>query len=97
MTVVGMTEYTYQTTGAQLNATITAIGGFSYKIGTAISNAVLAGVLAATGFIEGAIGAQPETAMMGINGVRFLVPLVATVLYIIFIQFYPEKKMQRGV
>lgn len=96
MTVVGMTEYTYQTTGAQLNATITAIGGFAYKIGTAVSNAVLAGVLAATGFIEGAIGAQPDAAMMGINSVRFLVPLAATVLYIIFIQFYPENKMRHG-
>lgn len=96
MTVVGMTEYTLQTTGAQLNATISAIGGFAYKVGTAISNAVLAGVLAATGFIEGAIGAQPAAAMTGINAVRFLVPLAATVLYIIFIQFYPEKKMRRA-
>lgn len=96
MTVVGMTEYTLQTTGAHLNATISAIGGFSYKVGTAISNAVLAGVLAATGFIEGAIGAQPDAAMTDINSVRFLVPLAATVLYIIFIQFYPENKMNRG-
>ncbi len=94
MTVVGMTEYAYQETGAQLNATISAIGGFAYKCGTAISNAVLAGVLAATGFIEGAIGQEPPAALTGINCVRFLVPLAATVLYMIFIQFYPEKKMR---
>ena len=30
--------------------------------------------------------------MTGINAVRFLVPFIATVIYIILIQFYPEKK-----
>ncbi len=95
MTVVGMTEYVYQKTGNQLNGTISAIGGFAYKCGTAISNAILAGVLAATGYIAGAIGQQPEATMVGINSVRFLVPLGATVLYIIFIQFYPEHKAEQ--
>lgn len=91
MTVVGMTEYVAKTTGEQLNGTISAIGGFSYKCGTAISSAILAGVLAATGYIAGAIGQQPETVLTGINAVRFLAPMAATILYIIFIQFYPEK------
>ena len=94
MTVFGMTDYVYKTTGDQLNGTISAIGGFSYKCGTAISNAILAGVLAATGYIANAIGQEPEAVLIGINSVRFLVPLAASVLYIIFIQFYPEKKMQ---
>ena len=94
MTVFGMTDYVYKTTGEQLNGTIYAIGGFSYKCGTAISNAILAGVLAATGYIANAIGQEPEAVLIGINSVRFLVPLAASVLYIIFIQFYPEKKMQ---
>lgn len=94
MTVVGMTEYVLGTTGEQLNGTISAIGGFAYKCGTAISNAILAGVLAATGYIAGAIGQEPEAVLVGINAVRFLVPLAASVLYIIFIQFYPEKKMR---
>lgn len=94
MTVVGMTEYVYKSTDEQLNGLISAIGGFSYKCGTAISNAILAGVLAVTGYIAGAIGQEPEAVLIGINSVRFLVPLAATVLYIIFIQFYPEKKMR---
>ena len=94
MTVVGMTDYVYKTTGEQLNGTISAIGGFSYKCGTALSNAILAGVLAATGYIANAIGQEPQAVLVGINSVRFLVPLAASVLYIIFIQFYPEKKMQ---
>ncbi len=91
MTVVGMTDYVLAENGEQMNGLISAIGGFSYKCGTAISNAILAGVLAATGYIAGAIGQQPEAVLVGINSVRFLVPLAATVLYIIFIQFYPEK------
>lgn len=95
MTVVGMTDYIYQTTGDRLNGTISALGGFAYKCGTALSNAILAGVLAATGYIAGAIGQEPEAVLLGINCVRFLVPLAASILYIIFIQFYPEDKMKK--
>lgn len=93
MTVVGMTDFIQKETGAQMNGLISAIGGFSYKCGTALSNGILAGVLAVTGYIAGAIGQQPEAVLIGINSVRFLVPLAATVIYIILIQFYPEKKM----
>ncbi len=94
MTVVGLTDYVLLEKGRQMNATISAIGGFSYKCGTAVSNAILSFVLAATGYVAGAIGGQTDAFMVGINSVRFLVPLVATVLYIIFIQFYPEKRLR---
>lgn len=94
MTVVGMTEYVLNKTGQQLNGTISAIGGFAYKCGGAISNAIMAGVLAVTGYVAGAIGQEPEAVLVGINSVRFLVPLIASVLYIVFIQFYPEKEMR---
>ncbi|MCD8153642.1 MAG: glycoside-pentoside-hexuronide (GPH):cation symporter [Clostridiales bacterium] len=94
MTVVGFTDYVLLEKGRQMNGTISAIGGFSYKCGTAISNAILSFVLAATGYVAGAIGGQTDAFMLGINSVRFLVPLVATVLYIICIQFYPEERMR---
>ncbi len=94
MTVVGMTDHIYNETGQQLNGTVSAIGGFSYKCGNALSNAILAGVLAMTGYVPNAIGQEPQAVLTGINSVRFLVPLAATVLYIIFIQFYPEEKLQ---
>ncbi len=94
MTVVGLTDYVLLEKGKQMNATISAIGGFSYKCGTAISNAILSFTLAATGYIAGAIGGQTDAFMVGINSVRFLVPLGATVLYMIFIQFYPEKRLR---
>ena len=93
MTVVGMTDFVLNETGAQLNGTISAIGGFSYKCGAAISNGITAGILALTGYIPNAIGQEPQAVLTGINCVRFLVPLIASVLYILFIQFYPEKKM----
>ena len=94
MTVVGMTDFVLKKTGNQLNGTISAIGGFAYKCGTALSNALLAGMLAATGYIAGAIGQQPDSFMTGINAVRFMVPFIATVLYIVLIQFYPEKELR---
>lgn len=93
MTVVGMTDFVYDKTGTQLNGTISAIGGFAYKCGTAISNAILAGMLAATGYIANAIGKEPVAFMTGINATRFLIPCIATVLYIVLVQFYPEKKI----
>ena len=93
MTVVGMTDYILLKNGEQMNGLISAIGGFSYKIGTALSNAILSFVLAATGYVAGEIGGQTDAFMVGINSVRFLVPMAATVLYIIMIQFYPEKKI----
>jgi len=93
MTVVGFTDYVLLEKGRQMNATISAIGGFSYKCGTAVSNAILSFTLAATGYVAGAIGGQTDAFMVGINSVRFLVPLAATVLYMIFIQFYPEKRL----
>ena len=91
MTVVGMTDYVYNIAGEQLNGTISAIGGFAYKCGTAVSSAILSFVLAVTGYIPNAIGQEPQAVLTGINSVRFLVPLAASVLYIIFIQFYPER------
>lgn len=94
MTVVGMTDFVLQESGLQLNGTISAIGGFSYKCGVALANAILMGVLSATGYIAGAIGQEPASVLFGINSVRFLVPLIATVLYVIFIQFYPEKNIK---
>lgn len=93
MTVMGTTEFVRMETGEQMNSVISAISGFAYKCGTALSNAILAGVLAVTGYIPNAIGQEPEAVLIGLNSVRFLVPLVATVLYILFIQFYPEKKL----
>ena len=95
MTVVGMVDYTTIKTGKQCNGLITAMGGFAYKCGAAISNAILAGVLAVTGYIANAIGGQPDAAMVGINSVRFLVPMIATIIYIILVQFYPEKQLAK--
>jgi sugar (glycoside-pentoside-hexuronide) transporter len=93
MTVFGMTDYVRDKSGLMLNGTISAIGGFSFKCGTAISGAILAGVLAATGYIANAIGQEPAAFMTGINATRFLIPLIATILYIILAQFYPEKQI----
>ena len=92
MTAMGMTDYVLAQTGNQLNGTISAINGFAYKCGTALANALLAGMLAATGYVAGAIGGQPKEFMFGIGAVRFLVPCIASVIYIILIQFYPENR-----
>ena len=85
MTVVGMTDHIFNETGQQLNGTISAIGGFSYKCGNALSNAIHAGVLSIIGYIPNAIGQEPEAVLTGINSVRFLVPLAE--LYYTYFSF----------
>ena len=57
-----------------------------------IAAGLLAGVLAVTGYIAGAIGQEPEAVLTGINAVRFLAPCVATILYMVLIHYYPAER-----
>lgn len=86
---VEMTDYLAYTTGNQLNATVAALRGFSTKCGSALSNAVIGGILAWTGYQAGAIGQQTKLALFGINASRFLVPVIAIAILIVMFRFYP--------
>lgn len=85
--VVEMTDYLAYKTGKNLNATVAAIKGFSYKCGTALTGGILGGILAITGYIPGAVGRQPPEVMFGINASRFLVPIAAA--FILCVCFIP--------
>ena len=86
---VEMTDYLAYKTGDQLNATVAALRGFSTKCGTALSNAIIGGILAWTGYKAGAIGQQTDLALFGICASRFLVPALAIVILCILFKFYP--------
>jgi sugar (glycoside-pentoside-hexuronide) transporter len=87
--VVEMTDYLAYKTGRNLNATVAAMKGFSYKCGTALTGGILGGILAVTGYIPGAVGAQPPEAMFGINASRFLVPIAAAIILCLCFIPYP--------
>lgn len=86
---VEMTDYLSYKTGEQLNATVAALRGFATKCGTALSNAILGGMLAWTGYKAGAIGQQTDMALLGINASRFLIPAIAIVILVVCFRFYP--------
>ncbi|HOV40565.1 MAG TPA: MFS transporter, partial [Oscillospiraceae bacterium] len=78
--------------GVSLNGTLSSIKGFAFKCGSTVQSAGILAVLAATGYVAGAIGQQPESAMLGINSLRFLIPSVAAAIVIILCIFYPLQK-----
>lgn len=75
-----------------LSATISAIKGFAQKCGSTLSNSGILAVLAVTGYVAGAIGEQPESAMIGINFMRFGIPALTCVIIIVCLAFYPISK-----
>ncbi|QCX34295.1 MFS transporter [Caloramator sp. E03] len=78
--------------GVSLNATLSSIKGFAFKCGTTLQSSGILAVLAITGYVAGAIGHQPESAMLGINSLRFLIPAMISLIVVILCIFYPLQK-----
>lgn len=89
MLMTEMTDYIYLRTGNMMNGTLAALKGFSNKCGIAIANGAVGAVLAATGYIAGAIGQQPQATLTGISMVRFLLPAVMALVIAAGLKFYP--------
>lgn len=84
-------DYIQLKEGISMNGVVSAIKGFAYKMGsTATSSGILA-ILAATGYVAGAIGQQNEATMAAMNWLRFGIPAICCVLIIIFLLMYPIK------
>jgi Na+/melibiose symporter-like transporter len=80
-----------------LNGTLSAIKGFSFKLGGAIGNTLILQVLALTGYIAGAVGHQPEITLVGINAMRFITPTLSAVVIIICLLKYPFEKYYKEI
>ena len=89
MMMAEVTDESLHETGLVMNGTIAALKGFSNKLGIAISNGILSAVLAVTGYIPNAIGAEPEATVRGITLVRFGVPLLMAGIATMALIFYP--------
>ena len=79
--------------GKQLNGVVSSVKGFAQKCGNTITNSGMLAILAICGFNAelGPFG-QSDTAIMGTNIVRFLVPALVSVAIIIIMVFYPLRK-----
>ena len=89
MFMTEMADAAYAETGIMMNGTIAALKGFTNKCGMALSNGIIGGTLAATGYIANAIGHEPIETIRGITAVRFAIPAVMALVIVIAIRFYP--------
>lgn len=89
MLMTEIQDLVYYKSGSIMNGVIAALKGFSNKCGIALSNGIVSGVLAVTGYVANAIGEEPEATVNGIVGVRFLVPAATAVIIVIALSFYP--------
>ena len=89
MFMTEMADAAYAQTGIVMNGTIAALKGFTNKCGMALSNGIIGGVLAATGYVANAIGNEPPATIAGITAVRFAIPSVMALVIVIAIHFYP--------
>lgn len=78
--------------GVSLNGTISSIKGFAQKCGTTVVNSGILALLAASGYIAGAIGQQPESTLLTLNLIRFGIPAFICLVIVICLKYYPLEK-----
>ncbi len=83
--------------GKSSNGVISSIKGFAQKCGnTVVSSGILA-VLSVSGYIAGAIGQQPASAMFALNFLKFGAPSLTGVVLILCVAKNPMQKYAREI
>lgn len=83
--------------GKSANGVISSIKGFAQKCGnTVVSSGILA-VLSVSGYIAGAIGQQPESAMFALNFLKFGAPSLTGIILIICVITNPMQKYAKEI
>ncbi|SET19727.1 glycoside/pentoside/hexuronide:cation symporter, GPH family [Pseudobutyrivibrio sp. C4] len=75
-------DYTQWKTGHSANGIVASIKGFAQKCGNTITSSGMLAILAVSGYIPNAIGAEPTSAMFAINAMRFGIPVIFAVIQI---------------
>ena len=75
-------DYTQWKSGRSSNGVVASIKGFAQKCGNTITSSGMLAILAISGYIPNAIGAEPASAMFAINAMRFGVPIVFAIIQI---------------
>lgn len=83
--------------GKSANGLISSIKGFAQKCGNTVTNSGILAVLALSGYVAGAIGQQPESAMFALNFIKFGAPSVTGLIVIICVVFGPIKKYKSDI
>ncbi len=83
--------------GKTANGLISSIKGFAQKCGNTVTNSGILAILAASGYIAGAIGQQPESAMFALNFIKFGAPSITGLIVILCVVFGPIKKYKTEI
>ncbi|MBO6127950.1 MAG: MFS transporter [Pseudobutyrivibrio sp.] len=77
--------------GKTANGLVSAIKGFAQKCGNTVTSSGILAILAISGYVAGAIGQQPDSAMFALNFIKFGAPSVTGIIVIICVVFGPIK------
>jgi len=83
--------------GKTANGLVSAIKGFAQKCGTTVSSSGILAILAISGYVAGAIGQQPESAMFALNFIKFGVPCITGLAVILCVVFGPINKYKTKI
>ena len=75
--------------GISANGVISSIRSFAQKCGNTVVTSGILAVLSLSGYIPGAVGAQPESTMLALNLLKFGIPSIIGLMIILLVRFNP--------
>ncbi len=83
--------------GKSANGLVSSIKGFAQKCGNTVTNSGILALLAVSGYVAGAIGQQPASAMLTLNFIKFGAPSITGLIVILCVVFGPIKKYKNEI
>ncbi len=83
--------------GKSANGLVSSIKGFAQKCGNTVTSSGILAILAISGYVAGAIGQQPESAMFALNFIKFGAPSVTGLIVILCVVLGPIKKYKSEI
>lgn len=90
-------DYIQLREGLSANGVISSIKGFAQKCGNTVVNSGILAILAATGYVAGAIGQQNGATMFALNFLKFGMPCVTGIILIICVSVNPVAKYAKEI
>lgn len=83
--------------GKSANGLISSLKGFAQKCGNTVTSSGILAVLALSGYVAGAIGQQPASAMLALNFIKFGAPSLTGIVLIICVVLSPINKYKKQI
>lgn len=90
-------DYIQLREGLSANGVISSIKGFAQKCGNTVVNSGILAILAATGYVAGAIGQQNAATMFALNFLKFGMPCATGIILIICVSVNPVAKYAKEI